>query len=121
MTLGTLSLAGLIAVGVSALAACSKQVDGNANAPGSPGTGNATEVVRPAMPDSPSGRPPPAGTTGAGSTSSSSQNAQPGTGLGGGLGSNSAMGSSPAGTTTGAPVGSGSTNATTGSAVGQRP
>ena len=33
MTLGTLSLAGLIAVGMAALAACSKQVDGNANAP----------------------------------------------------------------------------------------
>ena len=117
MALRILSLAALVAAGALALAACSKQVDGTSNAPVSPGTGNPTEVVRPAMPDSPPGGPSPAGTTGAGSA----QTAQPGAGLGGGLGSSSAMGSSPAGTTTGAPVGSGSTNATTGSAVGQRP
>lgn len=121
MALRILSLAALAAAGALALAACSKQVDGTSNAPVSPGTGNPTEVVRPAMPDSPPGGTSPAGTTGAGSASSSSQTAQPGTGLGGGLGSNSAMGSSPAGTSTGAPAGSGSTNATTGSAVGQRP
>jgi hypothetical protein len=119
------------------LSACSKQADQNAVAPGSPGTGNGTVVVRPAAPDGPAGGPsgikgsaPHAGssggdavpgTTGSGTNdgSGSSQAAQPGTGLNGGLGSNTAMGASTA--ASGGSVPAGSSNTSPGNAVGSRP
>lgn len=140
----------VVAACALALGACSKQADGNANAPGSPGTGNTAEVVRPAAPDSPPGGPSGIagsaahpgssggdvipGTTGSGSSeiAGRSQTAQPGTGINGGLGgSNSVMGAAPAtdgnvtsapgGTGSGStPGGNGSTNSTSSSAVGQR-
>jgi hypothetical protein len=127
----------LAAACVLALGACSRPTDPNANAPGSPGTGNPTEVVRPSAPDSPPGGPSgiagsvphpgssggdaPSGVTGAG-TVDRTQPRQPGEGLHGGLGSSSAMGSAPAaGSATMAPAGGGSANTTSGSAVGSRP
>ena len=39
------------------LGACSKQADTNANAPGSPGTGNGVVVTQPTAPDTPPGGP----------------------------------------------------------------
>jgi hypothetical protein len=142
------AIATLAAACVLTLGACSKHADSNANAPGSPGTGNATETVRPAAPDGPPGGPSgiagsaphtgssggdaPVGTTGSGTTDASgrTQTVQPGAGLNGGLGgSNSVMGSSPGGTGTSAPTGtgpgssaagSGSPNSTSGNAYGSR-
>ena len=123
-----------------ALGACSKQADTNANAPGSPATGNATEVVRPAMPDSPPGGPSgiagsaghpgssggdaPPGASGSG-TVGASQNTTPGQGLNGGIDNPAAAASAAGASGTGAAMGaggtlSGSTNSTSGNAVGQR-
>jgi hypothetical protein len=136
MTRASWPLATLAAACVFALAACSKQVDSNATAPGNPGTGNTAEVVRPAAPDGPPGGPSGIagsaphtgssggdavpGTTGQGTADASghSQTAQPGTGLHGGLGSGTAMGASGANAPA---VGEGSANTTPGSAVGTRP
>ena len=128
----------LAATCVLALGACSRQADSNANAPGSPGTGNPTEVVRPAVPDSPPGGPSgiagstphpgssggdaPPGISGSGTVAGSQQPTQPGQGLGGGLGSGSAMGASPAASAaTGAPALDGSPNTSPSNAVGTRP
>jgi hypothetical protein len=133
------ALALLVAACALTLGACSKQADTSANAPGSPGTGNATEVVRPAMPDSPPGGPSgiagstphpgssggesPAGTTGTG-TDTASQSV-PGQGLDGGLNSSQGAASAPAGGNaamgaSGSGALQGSPNTTSGNAVGQR-
>ena len=113
------------------LAACQRGADSGATAnpvaPGRPGTGNPTEVARPAAPDNSSGRGPsgvagsmphpgssggdaPAGTTGKGT---SAMGAGPGTGLAGGTG----QGMSP-----GVPSGAaeGSTNRVPGGSTGTR-
>lgn len=116
---------GLAFVTALALAGCDKAVTGgNANAPGSPGTGNPREVAAPSAPDTPPGGPTGVkgslphpgssggdavpGTTGRGTSEpdSRSQTAQPGAGTTGGLGGSSGVGmtgsfpaSSPAGTT----------------------
>ncbi|HET8748089.1 MAG TPA: hypothetical protein VFM98_21005 [Ramlibacter sp.] len=124
-----------------ALGACSKQVDTNANAPGSPGSGNTAEVVRPAAPDSPPGGPsgiagsqPHPGSSGGDAvvgasgtgTAGASQQAMPGQGLDGGLGTDNAAlaASSPAGSGTAMGAGGtaldGSPNTTTQSSVGNR-
>ena len=121
----------LAAVSSLGLAACQRGADSgataNPNAPGRPGTGNDTEVARPAAPDSSTGRgssgakgslPHPgssggdaaAGTTGQGS---SAMGAGPGTGLAGGTG----QGMSP-GTPTG--VAGGTSNRTPDNAAGRR-
>jgi 2-polyprenyl-6-methoxyphenol hydroxylase-like FAD-dependent oxidoreductase len=130
------------------LGACSKQAESNPNAPGNPGTGNATVTSQPAAPDGPPGGSSGAagsapqtgssggdvvpGTTGKGTAEigGRSQPAAPGVGLNGGLDSGGTVaGSSPAGSSTSAPAGagpgssvagSGSSNTTSGSAVGQR-
>ena len=83
-----------------ALVACDKSVNsGNANAPGSPGTGNAAQVTVPAAPDSPAA----AGNSDAGGRM---RNAHAGAGKAGGLGTgNSGLGmtgSFPAGTSSAA-------------------
>ncbi len=127
--------ASLVAV-VLLVGACSERADRNPNALGSPGTGNATEVVRPAA-DSGNGGPSgiagsapqtgasgvdvAQGLTGSGGTAGTDiggrgQTAQTGTGLNGGLGAQSAstvLGGSPGG------LGLNS-KSTSGSAVGQR-
>jgi hypothetical protein len=130
------------------LGACSKQAESNPNAPGNPGTGNATVTSQPAAADGPPGGSSGAagsapqtgssggdvmpGTTGKGTAEigGRSQPAAPGVGLNGGLDSGGTVaGSSPAGSSTSAPAGagpgssvagSGSSNTTSGSAVGQR-
>lgn len=136
------AFAALVAGCALALGACSKQVDTNANAPGSPGTGHTAEVVKPAAPDGPPGGPsgiagsaPHAGasggdvlpgTTGSGTMGAAAQNAQPGVGLNGGLNADKSSVAGSTGTdtsTTSAPSGTaapGSTNNTPGSAVGTR-
>lgn len=102
--------------------------DPHANAPGSPGTGNATVQVQPAAPDSPTGGPsgiagsvPRTGVTGKGTTEASGNSAaaQPGVGLNGGLNADGASvaASGPAGT---GPAGNGSPNRTTPGSVGNR-
>jgi hypothetical protein len=117
------------------VAGCGDRAERNANAPGSPGTGNPTAVVQPAAPDGPPGGPSGIkgsvahpgssggeaipGTTGSG-TVAGGQPAQPGAGLNGGLGM---TGSFPAGTSTSATMGNaadGSPNTTSKNAVGQR-
>ena len=81
-----------------ALAACDKSVTGgNANAPGSPGTGNAREATAPVAPDSPpvsAGGNAVPGTTGSGTSEPGgrSQSAQVGVGTTGGLGGSSGLG-----------------------------
>lgn len=92
----------LAAVSSLGLAACQRGADSgataNSNAPGSPGTGNPTEVARPQAADSSSGRgsagaqgsmphPGSSGGDGVAGASGSGTNAMggPGTGLAGGL------------------------------------
>ena len=109
----TLVLAAAASLG---LAACHRGADSgataNSNAPGRPGTGNATEVTRPQAADTPGssgGSGIASGTSGSGGNSHSMGG--PGTGLAGGM--NPAPGQA-----TG--VAGGSTNSTTKSAVGNR-
>ena len=101
---------GLALLDSFALAACDKAAQGNPNAPGSPGTGNARTVSAPAAADSPAGGPSGVagswphpgssggdavpGVTGKGTTDGSgrSQPAQVGVGTTGGLGGNSGLG-----------------------------
>ena len=131
----------LVAACTLTLAACSKEVDTNATAPGSPGTGNGVAVVKPAAPDGPpggssgekgsiaqsgtSGGGAVPGATGDGSAVVGAGTQAPGVGLDGGLGNGSVMGSSPSTNSTTAPIvtpgGNGSTNLTPGSSVGNRP
>ena len=101
----------LALVAALGLSACDKAVTGgNANAPGSPGTGNPTTTAAPAAPDTPAGGSTGAaglaphtnssggnavlGTTGRGTTDPGgrSQSAQPGVGTAGGLGGSSGLG-----------------------------
>lgn len=103
------------------LAGCDRAGEGNANAPGSPGTGNAREVARPTAPDTPPGGPSgvkrsiphpgssggdvPPGTSGRGTADAiaATQSAQPGVGLAGGMSGSSGLGmtgSFPTGTAT---------------------
>ncbi|MFC5499045.1 hypothetical protein ACFPOE_15970 [Caenimonas terrae] len=134
---------GLALLAAMALTACGdKAVNGaNANAPGSPGTGNATVQAAPVAPDTPTGGSPGLvgtatagssgggavpGTTGRGTVDPGgrSQPAQPGVGTAGGLGGNSGLGmtgSFPA--TNSANAGAaphGSTNSTPSTSVGNR-
>jgi collagen type I/II/III/V/XI/XXIV/XXVII alpha len=149
MTQRTWVLASLAAACALSLGACSKQADGNPNAPGNPGTGNATVTTKPTAPDGPPGGSSGAagssphtgssggdvlpGTSGSGTTEASgrSQPAQPGVGLNGGLnaatapiaGTSAAGGGSsgPGGAGTSSSVaGNGSSNATPSAAVGRR-
>ncbi len=102
---------GLTLLAVLATSACDKATNsGNANAPGSPGTGNPREVVAPAAADTPPGGPSGvkaslphsgssggdavSGTTGRGTTDvgGRSTGAQVGGGTAGGLGGNSGLG-----------------------------
>ena len=127
----------------ASLAACQRGADSgataNSNAPGSPGTGNATATTVPQQGESSSGRGPSgvagsaahpgssggdavAGTTGKGTSDATgkSQAAQPGSGLHGGLGASDgtqALGAGPAGS---AAASQGSANRTTKSSVGNR-
>ncbi|HYF42086.1 MAG TPA: hypothetical protein VEA35_06510 [Ramlibacter sp.] len=133
----------LLAAGV-ALAGCGRGADSgatsNANAPGSPGTGNAATASRPLAGEGPPGGPsgvkgsaphtgasggdPVPGTTGSGAseTGGRSQTAQPGVGTTGGLGGTTAMGAAGSqGATDGAGAASrGSSNSTPDGAVGRR-
>ncbi len=103
------------------LGACGdRQADANPNAPGSPGTGNSTQVVTPSAADGPPGGPsgvkgsmahPGAsgadvlpGTSGSGTAEAGgrSQTAQPGMGLNGGLGTGAPAASASAPDTTSA-------------------
>jgi hypothetical protein len=98
------------------LGACSERADRNSDAPGSPGTGNPTEV---APQTGSSGGDLMPGTTGSGTTEAGerSGSAQSGTGLKGGLGTGTGLtGSFPAT----AAVGDGGSNPTSRNAVGQR-
>lgn len=99
-----------------AVAACDRNLTGgNANAPGSPGTGNAPAVAAP-------------GTTGRGTPDALglSKATQAGTGTAGGLGGNSGLGltgSFPSSSTSaagGSEIAGGSTNSTRNTAVGNR-
>ncbi len=82
---------GLALLAALALTACDKAVtSGNANAPGSPGTGNAREVVAPAAPDTARGGTAVMGATGSGG--SYSPHSGTGTGTAGGLGGSSGLG-----------------------------
>lgn len=132
---------GLALLSAIALAGCDKAVTGgNANASGSPGTGNATTVTAPVVADSPPGgssgaagsAPHPGssggdampGVTGKGTSDPSgrSQSAQVGVGTTGGLGGNSGLGmtgSFPPGQAQGA-AGAGNSNRTSNDAAGQR-
>ena len=119
----------LAAATTLALASCNRggAGTGNPNAPGSPGTGNASETSTPVVADTKPGGPSGVkgslphpdssggdavlGTTGTGNAGA----AQPGTGLQGGLGNAGGM----SGTGTG--VADGSTNSTSKSGVGNRP
>ena len=103
---------GLALLAAVALAACGDKAvtGGNANAPGSPGTGNAPVITAPVAADSPaggsSGKPGTAGvagssggdavpgTTGRGTSEmgARSQSPQPGGGTTGGLGGSSGLG-----------------------------
>lgn len=127
------SLVALAAAGVLGLAACDQRAEVNPNAPGSPGTGNAAEVVRPAAPDSlpggssgAAGSQPNPGSSGGDAvpgTTGQGPSMQPGSGLNGGLGtgsSASAMGSAsaPAG---GGTALQGTSNMTPDSTAGRRP
>jgi hypothetical protein len=139
--------ASLAAACALALGACSKQADTNPNAPGNPGTGNATLSSKPVAPDGPPGGPSGVagssphtgssggdvlpGTSGSGTAEASgrSQTPQPGSGLNGGLNAGTAAiaGASAAGGTSSAPggvntsaAGNGSSNATPDAAVGRR-
>jgi hypothetical protein len=142
---------GLALLAAMALAACDKAATGgNANAPGSPGTGNAPVSAAPAAPDSPPGGPSGVkgsaphpgssggdavpGTTGGGTPDPGgrSQAAQVGVGTAGGLGGSSGLGmtgSFPAsgasaagqqGQDQGGVAPAGSTNRTPANAVGRR-
>lgn len=139
-------LTGLAAAAAAALllAACGKGLDSggatsSAVAPGSPGTGNPTIAVAPAVPDGPpggssgaqgsaphpgsSGGDTPAGITGSGTMGAAPA---PGSGLQGGLGTGAthAAGLPPGESNTSAPTGAargdGSKNTTTESSVGNR-
>lgn len=137
--------AGLALLAAFSLAGCDKAVQGNPNAPGSPGTGNARVVTTPAAADSPPGGPSGVkgslphpgssggdaviGVTGKGTSEPSgrSQGAQVGVGTTGGLGGNSGLGmtgsfpASGASASAGAGVApAGSSNRTAGNAVGAR-
>jgi hypothetical protein len=133
-----------------ALVACDRSAQSNPNAPGQPGTGNATEVARPQAGDGPpggssgpAGKGPIAGssggsavpgTTGSGggevSQAQRGQTAQPGTGTAGGLGGSAGLGmtgsfpGASATTTPGVPnqgaAPQGSPNAVSGGATGGR-
>lgn len=102
---------GLTLLAALALTACDKATNsGNANAPGSPGTGNPRELATPGAADTPPGGPSGvkgslsnpgssgggavSGTTGRGTTDvgGRSQGAQVGGGTAGGLGGNSGLG-----------------------------
>lgn len=90
---------GLALLSAMALTGCDQAVTGgNANAPGSPGTGNARELVAPAAVDTPGGggpgMPGPGqGTAVMGATGSGGgQSPQWGTGTAGGLGGSSGIG-----------------------------
>ena len=136
---------GLALLAALTLVACDKGVQGNWNAPGSPGTGNSREVVEPAAADTPAGGPSGVagslrhpgssggdavpGVTGKGTSDvgGRSQTAQAGVGTAGGLGGNSGLGmtgSFPAVGTSGAAGGgaatAGSTIHTPGGAAGGR-
>jgi hypothetical protein len=142
MAARALLLVALLSVGV---VGCDRAREGNPNAPGSPGTGNPREVVRPSAPDTPpggssgmkgslphpgsSGGDPVPGTTGSGTSDPAgrSETPQPGTGLARGMGGPSGLGMTgtfPSGTTTqssgeGAAA-AGSPNRTSQSRVGTR-
>lgn len=130
-----------------AVAGCDRNVTGaNANAPGSPGTGNPPVVTAPVAADTPpggssgmvgtapntgsSGGNAVPGTTGRGTSEvgARSQAAQPGIGTAGGLGGSSGLGMTgsfpAAGASTagqgGGPALAGSTNSTPSSAAGNR-
>lgn len=135
--------AALGAVSLALLAGCNRGADSgatsNANAPGSPGTGNDRVSVQPAAPDGPPGGPSGIkgsaphtgssggdtvpGTTGTGTAGASTS---PGSGLQGGLGASGTglTGSFPAGGASAPAMGAGpaggSTNNTPDSAVGRR-
>jgi hypothetical protein len=111
-----------------ALSGCDKAVTaGNANAPGSPGTGNPTVVTAPAAADTPATGAPGGdtvpGTTGRGTAEMGSRSASPlpGTGTAGGLGGSSGLGMTGSFPTPGASAsvgGNGSANLTTKSSTG---
>lgn len=126
-----------------ALSACDKAVTGgNANAPGSPGTGNPREVTSPVAADTPPGgssgmkglAPVPGssggdavrGTTGSATSAGGAGSQAPGAGTAGGLGGNSGIGmtgSFPAGASSASrqdQVAPGSSNRTPDTAVGRR-
>lgn len=123
----------LAAFAAMALAACSKQAENDAVAPGSPGTGNPTTVVQPAAPDSQPGGssgmagalPAPGssggqtlpGTSGGGTLGAAPA---PGSGLNGGLATGGDAAPSTPGTSS-ATVAPGSPNTGSKSSVGNRP
>ena len=84
---------GLALLAALALTACDKAVtSGNANAPGSPGIGNAREVVAPAAPYTARGGTAVMGATGSGGSYSPHSGTGTGTGTAGGLGGSSGLG-----------------------------
>jgi hypothetical protein len=91
---------GLALLAALALAGCDKAVTaGNANAPGSPGTGNPTVVVAPVAADTPAAGAPGGGSGMAGPTGRGTSEprgrgpaAQMGIGTAGGLGGSSGLG-----------------------------
>ncbi len=105
-----------------ALAGCDKAVTaGNANAPGSPGTGNPAVVAAPLAADTPAAGSPGGatlpGTTGRATAQMGSRSASPlpGTGTAGGLGGSSGLGMTGSFPATGASAGgTGSANLATG-------
>lgn len=117
---------GLAMLAALALSGCDKAVTaGNANAPGSPGTGNPTVVAAPLAADTPAAGSPGGntvpGTTGRGPADVGARSASPlpGTGTAGGLGGSSGLGMTGSFPATGAGVGgNGSANLTTKSSTG---
>lgn len=124
----------LVAAG---LAGCDRGATANPNAPGSPGTGNGVVKATPQAPDGPPGGPSgikgslphtggsgadmPAGATGGHvGNGPGSQQAQPGTGLTGGLGAQAGMSPASATRNTVPGIAGGSKNTTTGGSVGNR-
>lgn len=119
---------GLAMFAAFALSGCDKAVNaGNANAPGSPGTGNPTVMVAPVAADTPAAGSPGGdivpGTTGRGTAQMGARGASPlpGTGTAGGLGGSSGLGMTGSFPATGASArvgGNGSANLTTKSSTG---
>ena len=115
---------GLALLAALALSACDKAVTaGNANAPGSPGTGNPTVLAAPVAADTPAaGGDAVPGTTGRGTAEMGARSqSPPGTGTAGGLGGSSGLGMTGSFPATGASAsagGNGSANLTTKSSTG---